>query len=245
MNFLKETVKAKKKELKCKVFARSLKKALQKKGINIIAEIKQKSPSKGVLRTNLDTKKILKAYNKYASAISVVTDARFNGSFELIRKVRMETELPILVKDFVLQEMQLFEAKLAGADNILLIASLLGNKKINEFIAKGKEIGLECLVEVHSSAEMKKVLETKAEIIGINNRNLKTLKIDLRNTEKVLHMVPKKEFQKRIFIAESGFENYSQIAQLKGKVNNFLIGSSLMQAKNIEQKLRELKGLKK
>ncbi|MDO8626929.1 MAG: indole-3-glycerol phosphate synthase TrpC [Candidatus Diapherotrites archaeon] len=242
MGFLKNTVRAKKKELGLKISKRSLKKALQGKSVKIIAEIKQKSPSKGILRTNLDVAKVLKYYNKYACAVSVVTDARFNGSFDLVREVRAETKLPILVKDFVLHELQLFEAKLSGADAILLLASLLDNKKINEFIAKGKEIGLECLVEVHSKEEMKRVLKSKAELIGVNNRNLRTLKIDLENAERILQSVPKREFEKRIFIAESGYENYSQISNLNGKVNAFLVGSSLMLAKNLDNKLRELKG---
>ena len=220
---------------------RDFKAAISKPNLNLIAEIKQKSPSVGLLRKDFDYIKIAQIYEKYADAISVVTDEKFfGGNVKSIPAIRNVTTLPILRKDFIIDEYQIYESRHYGADAILLISSLLNQKKLEKFIQVASSLGMVCLVEVHTPTELKKALKAKAEIIGINNRSLKTFKVK-KSTAIIL---AKKIKKKKIIVAESGFESKKDIDKIKGKVNAVLIGSAFMKSGNIAAKIRELFDLK-
>src|SRR5262249_33912204 len=149
--------------------------------INVIAEIKRASPSKGVIRADFDPVKIAREYEEAgAAAISVLTEEDFfQGSLEILRSVRRTVEVPLLRKDFIVDEYQVYEAAWAGADAFLLIAAALEGDRISALSALGAELGLDALVEVHTAQELEKVLNCKAPIIGVNNRNLRTFEVDL------------------------------------------------------------------
>ena len=170
---------------------------------NIIAEIKMKSPSAGKLFDG-DVNEIVKEYDRYANAISIVTDKEFFGGDKgIIKEVKELTSLPVLCKDFIIDEKQILELRHYGADAILLIASLLSKEKIDEFISVAKKYNMDCVVEVHTEEELKKVLDTKAEIIGINNRGLSSFDVDLETTKRLKSHIP----NDKIVISESGFSD--------------------------------------
>ncbi|MBU1704330.1 MAG: indole-3-glycerol phosphate synthase TrpC, partial [Nanoarchaeota archaeon] len=214
---------------------RDFKKAISKPGINLIAEIKKGSPSKSVIRKNFNLKEIAKVYDtNKVSAISVLTDEKFfQGKLEYLTKVRALTKKPLLRKDFIIDEYQIYEARHYGADAVLLIAAILTKGQIDRFIDIAKKYNMECLVEVHTSQELKNVLDTKAEIIGINNRNLDSLRIDLNTTLRLVNKVPRN----KVIVSESGFETKEDIDSVKGKVNAVLIGTSLMRETDIGRKI--------
>ncbi|MFH1588523.1 MAG: hypothetical protein ABIA76_04265 [Candidatus Diapherotrites archaeon] len=241
--FLKKIFEVKKKEIKlAKKSERDFLKAVSKKGrINLIAELKFASPSKGKICDSKRLNEITKAYNKYASAISVVTEKKFfKGNISYLKKVKQKTNLPILRKDFILDESQIYESKYFEADAILLIASILPKKKLREFISLAEKLGMHALVEVHNARELKKALNAKAKIIGINNRNLKTMKIDLNTTKKILSRIPKKRLKGIVIVSESGITGFKDIITLPKEVNTILVGTSLMTSNSLETKLREL-----
>ncbi len=203
----------------------------------LIAEIKRKSPSKKDVLADLDVEEIVKIYNKKATAISVLTDLKFfGGSLEDLDLADEVSQLPLLRKDFIIDEYQLLEARQFGADAVLLIAGILKLEEIEKLLAEAKKLGLDCLVEVNNEADLEKVLTTPAEIIGINNRNLDTLKIDLRNTFDLLPKIPKE----KIIVSESGISSREDLEKLSGKVDAVLVGTSILQSGNIEAKLGEL-----
>ncbi len=203
----------------------------------LITEVKRKSPSKKNIRENLEVEKVVKIYNKFASAISILTDAKFfGGSLEDLDEANYATQIPILRKDFILDEYQLLEARQFGADAVLLIARILEVNELRNLLIKTKKLGMDCLVEIHDEADLKKVLQTDAEIIGINNRNLDSLEIDLATTFQLSEKIP----AEKIIVSESGISTHEDLKQLAGKVDAVLIGSALLQAKNIEGKLDEL-----
>ena len=216
---------------------KNFKKAISQPGINIIAEIKKKSPSSGTIRENFNTKEIIQVYeqHKAVKAISVLTDETFFGmSPESLKEVAQHTEKPLLRKEFIIDEYQIRESRYYGADAILLIASLLQKSKINRFIKKAKELGMDALVEVHTKKELDQVLQTDAEIIGINNRNLDTLKVNLETANKLATHIP----PQKTIVAESGYNTSNDIN--KAKADAFLIGTSLLKSKDIQKKLDEL-----
>ena len=218
---------------------RDFKSALESKkhGINLIAEIKKASPSAGVLRQQFDVKEIASLYNKHAQAISVITDEKFfQGSINYIKQAKEVSQLPILRKDFIIDEYQLYESAAAGADAVLLIVSIISKDKLQHLIGTSKDIGLHCLVEVHSSQDFERAFSHELEIIGVNNRDLETMKVNLNSFNRVSQLIP----QDRVVVAESGYETMEQISTLKGKADAVLIGSTLMKAANIEDKLIEL-----
>src|SRR3989338_2789436 len=152
---------------------RDFKKALMKDKLNLIAEFKRNSPSGNINGKQYDIKTIINIYNKYASAISVLTDNKFfSGSLGDMKEVSKLTKLPILRKDFIIDEYQIYEARFYNADAVLLIASILSLEEINDFIDIAKSMNMNCLVEVHNEEDLNKVLKSNAIIIGINNRNL-------------------------------------------------------------------------
>lgn len=223
---------------------RSFFEALNKRGGRaLIAEVKFASPSKGQIykgKVGADTAgKIAEIYEKNgASVISVLTDEKyFKGSFEYLKKIKEVTKkLPILCKDFIVNEYQIFKAREYGADAILLIAKLLSEEKMQQFLGTARSLNMECLVEIHNEEELEKVLKTDAKIIGINNRNLSNFTIDLETTNRLMKMIPKD----KIIVAESGISSREDLKKLDKKVNAILVGSALMSSKNITKKIHEL-----
>lgn len=204
----------------------------------LIAEIKRKSPSRDAIRQDLDVTELVKIYKTGAAAISILTDQKFfGGSLEDLDEANSATQIPLLRKDFIIDEYQLYEARQFGADAVLLIARILNIDEITNLILEAKQLGLDCLVEIHDEGDLKKALETPAEIIGVNSRNLDTLKIDLKKFELLLPKVP----AAKIVVAESGIRERSDLEKLNSKnVDAVLVGTSLLQAKRIEGKLSEL-----
>ncbi|HHT9120514.1 MAG TPA: indole-3-glycerol phosphate synthase TrpC [Candidatus Hypogeohydataceae bacterium YC41] len=209
--------------------------------IKLIAEIKAASPSAGVLREGLDPIKLAQEYQSAgANAISILTDKRFfHGSLAHLEKVRKAVGLPLLRKDFIIDSYQLYEARVAGADAVLLIARLLDKKTIEDLIKLSPQLDLDCLVEVHTEEELKKVLDTPARLIGINNRDLDTFKVDLSTTLKLLPLIP----GDRLVVSESGINTREDVIRLeKAGVKAVLVGEALVRSKDVTSRIRELLG---
>ena len=193
----------------------------------IIAEIKKASPSAGIIKEDFDPKKIAMEYESFgASALSILTEEDFfMGSIEYLKDVKKITTLPILRKDFMIDEYQIYESKLVGADCILLIVSILADQQMEDFINIAKKLELDYLIEVHDENELHRVEHFEDALIGVNNRNLKTFEVDLNNSVRLRKLFK----QKNIFIAESGIQSNEDINYLKkNNINVFLIGESLM-----------------
>ena len=220
---------------------RDFKEAISQEGLNLIAEIKRASPSKGVIRKKFNPVEIAKTYQESgANAISVLTTEKFfYGSLDFLSQVKEVTTIPILQKDFIVDEYQIYQARVNKADAILLIASILVEAQINSFLECAHNLGLDCLVEVHSKEELSKVLASKAQIIGINNRDLTTLTTDLSTTLTLSKLVPKD----RILVSESGIETQEDVKRVQEcGVRAILVGESLMRAPDISAKMKELLG---
>jgi len=193
----------------------------------IIAEIKKASPSAGVISDDFDPVKKAQEYEAFgALALSILTEEDFfMGSVEYLKDVKEVTSLPILRKDFIIDEYQIYESKLIGADCILLIASILSDRQIDDFIKIAEKLELDYLIEVHDEIELKRVEHFKDALIGVNNRNLKTFEVDLDNSVRLRNLFK----QKNIFVAESGIKSKEDIDYLKkNNLRVFLIGESLM-----------------
>ena len=207
--------------------------------VNLIAEIKKTSPSKGILRADFNPVKIAITYQANgASAISVLTDERFfEGKLEYIRKVKDSVSLPVLRKDFIIDEYQIYETAASGADAMLLIADLLSKSELCGFYDLATSLGLDVLIEVHKEEDIEKALATEGSIIGINNRDLHTFRVDLSITEKLIRLVP----PNRIKVSESGIRSYEDVMFLTSLgVNAVLIGEAFMESSDIASKMREL-----
>ncbi len=193
----------------------------------IIAEIKKASPSAGVIAEDFDPVKKAIEYEAFgASALSILTEEDFfMGSADYLKEVKKITALPILRKDFIIDEYQIYESKLIGADCILLIVSILSDQQIEDFVNIAKKLGLDYLIEVHDENELNRVEHFEDALIGVNNRNLKTFEVDLDNSVRLRNSFK----QKNIFIAESGIKSREDMDYLKlNKIKVFLIGESLM-----------------
>lgn len=215
--------------------------ALAVSGISFICEVKKASPSKGVIAHDFPYLEIAKDYEKAgAAAISVLTEPEFfKGSNLILSEIRKIVKLPILRKDFIVDEYQIYESKLIGADAVLLICALLDITAIAHYLAICKELGLSALVEVHNEKELESAIKAGARIIGVNNRNLKTFEVDLNTSIKLRSLVPKEI----LFVAESGIASYEDIAKLEQVgADAVLIGETLMKSPNKEAILAELKG---
>jgi indole-3-glycerol phosphate synthase len=215
--------------------------ALQGEGISIIAEIKRYSPSKKVMRQDVDPSQIGQEYEKNkAAAISVLTDQKFfGGKDEDIGAVRRAVRVPILRKEFIVDEYQIYESRFLGADAILLIASLLPEKQLSSFLTLAQELGLACLVEVHTSEDVEKALNIQTQIVGINNRNLSTLEVDMTASFRLRSLIP----PGIIAVSESGIMTRGNVIRLQeAGFDAALIGETLMNAPDIAGKLRELLG---
>lgn len=207
--------------------------------IKLIAEIKKASPSKGIIRKNFDPVRIAAVYEeKPVSAISVLTEEDFfHGHLSYIKTVKEITSKPVLRKDFIFDDYQIYESRVNYADAILLIAASLEKNQAKEYLHLAKELGLYVLFEVHDEADLEKALSIDADIIGINNRNLKTLKIDLSTTFKLKKELPRN----KIVVSESGIKDRSDVIKLQeAGIDAMLIGTSLMEAEDIGKKIDEL-----
>jgi len=217
-------------------------KALRAKDMAFICEVKKASPSKGILDDHFPYLEIAVDYEEAgADAISVLTEPDwFLGSDEYLKEIRKVVDVPILRKDFTVDSYHIYEAKILGADAILLICALLDVVKLKEYIEIAHELGLSALVEVHTEKEVKDALEAGARIIGVNNRDLKTFEVDIAISLRLRDLVP----EDILFISESGIRTPGDIAKLKeNNVNGVLIGETLMKSKDKKQRLAELRGV--
>jgi indole-3-glycerol phosphate synthase len=233
---LKQIVRKKQAYLKHKKFKNysyektiSFREAMQSPGMSIIGEVKKASPSKDVIKEQLSIDQVTHSYNQCVQAISVITEQDFfQGSENNLIAVRQQTHLPILRKDFIIDERQIVESKKMGANAILLITSILNFYQLKKFIRLANELNLDALVEVHNKAEVKKALKAGAKIIGINNRDLKTFKIDLKTTKRLKQMIP----NNTLVISESGLQQPKDLKTI-GTVDGVLIGETFMRSNNI------------
>lgn len=212
-------------------------------GINLIAEIKKKSPSSGVIRADLEVEAVAREYEKSgAAAISVLTDAHFfGGSRDDLIAVKRCTKLPVLRKDFIIDQDQIFESRFLGADAILLIAAIVSDSELAQFIKVADSLKLQCLVEVHTQSELEVALAAGSKIIGINNRDLHNFRVDLSTTERLVSQIPLDKRKNLVLVSESGIAQGSQVIQLKNLgINAILVGEGLLYAENISQKIKEL-----
>jgi len=215
---------------------RSLTAALARRGARFILEIKKASPSAGSIRAGADPARLARGYSGVADALSVLCDREyFGGSLADLTAARTEFDGPILAKDFFIDLRQVAEARLAGADAVLVMLSLLDDGAAREMIAEARRLGMDALVEVHDEAEMQRALALGAPLIGINNRDLSDLSIDLATTERLARCAPD-----RLVVSESGIASRSDVERLSPLVDGFLVGSSLMQATDPAQAAREL-----
>jgi indole-3-glycerol phosphate synthase len=201
---------------------------LKKDGISIIGEFKKASPSLGNIPSKISLEERIADYTASVDAISCLTEEdHFHGCIDDFKEIRSQTNLPMIRKDFMIDEYQFYEAKAIGADAILLIAAILDDAQMRDFYALAYELGMDALVETHDEAEMERALLLDAKIIGVNNRNLKDFTISLDNTVRLRPMVP----EDKCFVAESGIVTDDDIRLLKEqRVDAFLIGRALMEA---------------
>ncbi len=220
-------------------FAEALRRAAADRPFAIIAEIKKASPSKGLIRPDLRPAEIAGAYERGGAAcLSVLTDETyFQGSLSDLQAARAAAGLPALRKDFTIDPYQVYESRAAGADAILLIAAALTDEKLEELFRLARELGLDALIEVHDRAEMERALRLEPDLIGVNNRNLKTLEVSLETTRALLPLKP----PGAVLVSESGFSRRRDLEALRRRgVDAFLIGESLMRAADPGQALSEL-----
>jgi indole-3-glycerol phosphate synthase len=229
--------------LKIKRNFRDVKKALKSTPDNpyrIIAEVKKASPSKGVIREDFDPVNIAKIYNETADAMSILTEPYFfQGSLEYLKKINEFSKIPLLRKDFIIDEFQIAEAYAAGADFILLIAKALDLNQLRKLYKYAINIGLEVLFEIHDEEDLAKALEVGADIIGFNHRDLKTFEMHMDLSEKLIPRLP----ENVIIVAESGINDFQTVKKLhKNGVDAFLVGEYFMRQEDIAKAVKELKG---
>lgn len=215
--------------------------ALIAEGISLIAEMKRASPSLGPIRPGASVSDVVEAYQRAgARAVSVLTEgAYFGGSLEDLVEARMACDLPLLRKDFVVDEYQLLEARAAGADAVLLIVAAMDADRLHALMGTAFDLGMDCLVEVHDEDEVRGAVDAGAEVIGINNRDLHTLEVDLETTFRLLSDVP----AGTVVVAESGITRAEDVENLENAgVDAILVGEALMRADDPIQAVRELLG---
>ncbi len=207
--------------------------------INLIAEIKKASPSAGIIREEFDPVQIAQIYDAAgAQALSILTDQRFfAGHLGFLAQAKAVCSLPVLRKDFLIDVYQIYESAVAGADAVLLIADLLSEEELKEFLEVAQSLKLSALVEVHTEEDLQKALAAKASLIGINNRDLHSFKVDRETTARLIRHIPKG----KIVIAESGLHSHEHVMYVKSLgVRAVLIGEAFMKAKDIRKAVREL-----
>lgn len=212
-------------------------KALQQSGIGLIAEVKKASPSKGVIRRDFDCVDIAQSYAKAGAAcLSVLTeDKYFKGDLSFLKRIKAVVDVPLLRKDFIIDEYQLYESKAAGADAILLIASILEGPRLKDFCALASVLKLDVLLEIHTLKELQKVLDTGVQTIGINARNLDDFSVDLDILKPLMDAIP----LGHLIVCESGIKDMQDLAFVKNfKPDAILVGEALMREKDIFSKTR-------
>jgi indole-3-glycerol phosphate synthase len=215
--------------------------SLTRPGMSVIAEFKRRSPSAGALVSEPDVHGVISAYRRGgASAVSVLTEgAHFDGSLDDLRRARAACDLPILRKDFIVDPYQLFEARAAGADAILLIVAALDQMTLESLHDDARSLGLDVLVEVHDEVELARALSLKADLIGVNNRDLRDFSVDVERTSRLMSKVG----EEVCVVSESGIKTPGQLRQLETQgVQAVLVGESLMRAEDPEAALLELRG---
>ena len=216
--------------------------ALAKPGMSFICEVKKASPSKGIIAEHFPYVEIGKEYETAgADALSVLTEPYyFKGSDEYLSAIRKEVYIPIIRKDFTVDEYMIYQAKVIGADAVLLICSLLSPMQLSEYGGIAKELGLSALVEAHDGKEIDMALSAGAKIVGVNNRNLKDFTVDINNSVRLRELVP----ENILFVSESGMKNRADIARLEENgTDAVLIGETFMRSDNKAAVLRELRGV--
>jgi indole-3-glycerol phosphate synthase len=209
--------------------------------IKLIAELKKASPSRGLIREGFDVQRIVSVYDtKPVNALSVLTEERyFQGHLDYLDQARSLTGKPLLRKDFIFDDYQVYESRAHGADAILLIAASLTRSQLDDLIGLAGELSLACLVEVHNLKELDTVLSTGADIIGINNRDLNTLRTSLDTTFHLMNDIP----DDRVIVSESGIQTRQHIEAIESKgVDAILIGTTIMRSADIGKKIDELMG---
>lgn len=215
--------------------------AARKRPMGLIAEVKKASPSKGLIRADFDPAKLASAYRDAgADCISVLTDVQyFQGSADYLRAVREAVDVPLLRKDFTIDVRQIYEARLLGADAVLLIAAILTTAEMKQFLQVSRELGLDALVEVHDREELERVLELDATLIGINNRNLRTFVTDLKTTEELIRLIPREATA----VSESGIGRREEIEYLRGLgAKAVLVGEHFMRQPDVGVAVHGLMG---
>ncbi|MCL4534757.1 MAG: indole-3-glycerol phosphate synthase TrpC [Bacteroidetes bacterium] len=221
--------------------ARDFAGALRGDRLRLIAEIKRASPSKGTLRGDLDPAKLARRYAEGgATATSVLTDGQhFAGSLDDLAAVRAAVDLPVLRKDFIVDEYQVYEARAYGADALLLIAAVLPADRLAALLAETRALGMEALVETHNATEIEMALGAGAKVVGVNNRNLADFTVDLATTERLRPLVP----PQAVLVSESGVRTAADARRLRAcGVDAILVGEALVTAPNVAAKIRELVG---
>jgi indole-3-glycerol phosphate synthase len=215
--------------------------ALRGDHIRLIAEVKKASPSRGLLSPNLNLAELAKTYAEgRAAAISVLTEADyFMGSIEHLAAIKEVVGLPLLRKDFIFDNYQVYESRAYAADALLLIAAILSQGQLNELVSLSRSLGLRCLVEVHNADEVEKAVLSQAEIVGINNRDLNTFAVDINTTRRLRPLIPKE----KIVVSESGIRSRKDTERLgKWGVDAVLVGEALVTADDVRGKMKELIG---
>ena len=213
--------------------------ALKGDHIRLIAEVKQASPSRGVLSPNFNPTKLARTYAECgAAAISVLTEEKhFMGNIEHLAAIKEVVELPLLRKDFIFDPYQVYESRAYGADALLLITAILNQGQLKELLSLSHSLGLRCLVEVHNEGEVERAVVSKAEIIGINNRDLNTFAVDINTTRRLRPLVPKE----KIVVSESGIKSRKDMERLgKWGIDAVLVGEALVTAGDMRAKMKEL-----
>ncbi|MEN8905868.1 MAG: indole-3-glycerol phosphate synthase TrpC [Clostridiales bacterium] len=208
--------------------------------VSLIAEIKKASPSKGIIKEDFEHLHIANEYNEAnVEAVSILTEKNFFlGSDKYLTDIREKYQFSILRKDFIIDEWQIYQSRLIGADAILLIVSILSDDKIYRFKKLAYELGLECLVEIHNEEELKRIYDMDINIIGINNRDLKTFEVSLLNTERLIKLIP----DEKIIVSESGIKDKSDISFLKKlKVDAVLMGETFMKSNSIKRTINNIR----
>ena len=214
---------------------------LKKPGLSIIGEFKKASPSLGEIHSKIDLMERISEYNESVDAISCLTEEdHFHGNVDYLKEIRQKSSLPVLRKDFMIDEYQFYEAKAIGADAVLLITAILDDVQMHDFYMLARELSLDVLVEVHNEEEIERAMKINPRIIGVNNRNLKDFTISLENTKRLRPYVP----GDKVFVAESGITGDGDVEFLRDcGVDAFLIGRAFMESENpkaLAKKWKEL-----
>jgi indole-3-glycerol phosphate synthase len=224
--------------LPAKGFISSIRERNNKGLISVIAEIKKASPSKGIIREDFSPKEIAKQYESNgATCLSVLTDEQFfQGSLDYLKSIKAEVNIPLLRKDFIVDEYQIYQSKLYGADCILLIVSALSDSQLLEYKNIAEELGLDILVEIHNQVELERIIPMEFSLIGINNRNLSTFEVNLEVTKEL-----SSGMKDKLVVTESGIRTKEDIDEIISyEVLNFLVGESFMRASDPGKELKKL-----